>query len=435
MDRSAISRTARTFAAVAAVVALGAATAGCQMASRVSEIGSYPGLSPITNPQAMPGYRPVNLPMPAPQPIEDNPNSLWRPGARAFFKDIRAKDVGDQLTVRMKVNDGAKWDNNTKRTRGDKQGMAVGSIFGFEGQLTKLLPKGADNADLVALNSDTKTSGDGDINRKETMSLTFSAMVTQNSAERLARRPRQSGGPGQLRAARARAHRRHPTAGHRGRQLDQWRADRRDAPRLWRPRHHLRSAAAALGLAAPRHHPAVLEAHRPHPRITSGVRPVISFVPPCRASAAGRAGCDRAPGFGFFRRSTARRRAPAGPVQADDVLDLRGERRIGGPLEGADAVRLQAVGLPDALHRAQGDADHPGDGAAGPVRRFAVVPRRQRQPFATVSADSGALPGLRVLSRSNLRHPLPRTAAATHTAGRLTNLVHREDGNLSRSTF
>ncbi|MFO1127541.1 MAG: flagellar basal body L-ring protein FlgH [Rhodospirillales bacterium] len=172
-------RPVRAAAALAAVVALGAATAGCQMASRLGEVGSYPDLSPITNPQAMPGYRPVNLPMPAPQPIEDNPNSLWRPGARAFFKDIRAKDIGDQLTVRMKVNDSAKWNNNTNRTRGDKMGMGADSIFGFEGQLLKLLPKGADNASLVALNSTSKTNGDGDINRKETVNLTFSAMVTQ----------------------------------------------------------------------------------------------------------------------------------------------------------------------------------------------------------------------------------------------------------------
>ncbi|MFO1153837.1 MAG: flagellar basal body L-ring protein FlgH [Rhodospirillales bacterium] len=179
MARTGASRTARTIATLTAVVALGTATAGCQMASRLSEVGSYPDLSPITNPQAMPGYRPVNLPMPAPQPIEDNPNSLWRPGARAFFKDIRAKDIGDQLTIRMKVNDSAKWNNNTNRTRGDKQGMAVSSIFGFEGQLVKLLPKGADNASLVALNSDSKTKGDGDISRGEKVNLTFSAMVTQ----------------------------------------------------------------------------------------------------------------------------------------------------------------------------------------------------------------------------------------------------------------
>jgi flagellar L-ring protein precursor FlgH len=164
-------------ALIAAVAAL--ALGGCQMATRLAEVGSYPGLSPITNPMAMPGYQAVNLPMPAPQPIENNPNSLWRPGARAFFKDIRAKDVGDQLTIRMKLNDAATMKNRTKRARGDKEGMGIDGIFGFEGQLLKLLPKGADNASLVGFSSDAKTNGDGDINRKETVNLTFSAMVTQ----------------------------------------------------------------------------------------------------------------------------------------------------------------------------------------------------------------------------------------------------------------
>lgn len=167
-------------AAALALTALTALTAGgCQMATRMAEVGSYPGLSPITNPMAMPGYQAVNMPMPAPEPIENNPNSLWRPGARAFFKDIRAKDVGDQFTVRMKVNDAATMKNKTKRARGDEEGMGVDSIFGFEGKLAKIFPKGIDNTNLVAFNSDSKTNGDGDINRKETLNLTFSAMITQ----------------------------------------------------------------------------------------------------------------------------------------------------------------------------------------------------------------------------------------------------------------
>ena len=54
-------------------------------------------------------------------------------------------------------------------------------------------------------------------------------------------------------------------------------------------------------------------------------------------------------------------------VEARDVLDLLGEGRIVGALEGAQPVWLQMVGVPDALHRAQADADSPGHGAAGPV--------------------------------------------------------------------
>ncbi len=54
-------------------------------------------------------------------------------------------------------------------------------------------------------------------------------------------------------------------------------------------------------------------------------------------------------------------------VEADDVLDLVGEGGIIGALEGPDAVRLEAVSLPDPLHRAQAQAHGLGHRPAGPV--------------------------------------------------------------------
>ena len=166
-------------AAAAALACMLAGTSACSLFTRLSEVGDYPNLSTITNPQAMPGYRPVNLPMPAPQPLEDNPNSLWRPGARAFFKDTRAKDVGDTLTVRLKLKDSAKISNDTKRNRDDSQSMGVDALFGYEGKLVKMLPSGANNADLFKYGSKAATDGKGDIGRSEDISLTFAAIVTQ----------------------------------------------------------------------------------------------------------------------------------------------------------------------------------------------------------------------------------------------------------------
>src|SRR3984893_12089580 len=62
-------------------------------------------------------------------------------------------------------------------------------------------------------------------------------------------------------------------------------------------------------------------------------------------------------------------------VETDDVLDLLGEFRIVGALEGAKPMRLQAIG-------AQRDADRLGHGAAGPMRGFARrLGTGQRQHF------------------------------------------------------
>src|SRR5690606_33422476 len=70
---------------------------GCSAVDRFAEIGSPPALSAIENPTTQAGYRPVHMPMPDPMPAAYNPNSLWRSGSRAFFKDQRAHQVGDIL--------------------------------------------------------------------------------------------------------------------------------------------------------------------------------------------------------------------------------------------------------------------------------------------------------------------------------------------------
>ncbi|MBP0587785.1 hypothetical protein, partial [Mycobacterium tuberculosis] len=69
-----------------APLALVLALAGCGAADRLSEVGKAPSLSAIQDPTAQPGYKPVSLPMPAPPPAAYAPNSLWKQGARTFFK-------------------------------------------------------------------------------------------------------------------------------------------------------------------------------------------------------------------------------------------------------------------------------------------------------------------------------------------------------------
>jgi len=85
-------------------------------------------------------------------------------------------------------------------------------------------------------------------------------------------------------------------------------------------------------------------------------------------------------------------------IETDDVADLGGELRIVGKLEGTDAVRRQAMSLPDALNRGQANARHLGHQPPGPVRRLAgrIAERQSHDPLGRIQRQAGRTgrPGL-----------------------------------------
>ncbi len=152
---------------------------GCNLLTRLSEVGDGPEITPIVNPTKQPSYRPVSMPMPTPRAVERNANSLWRPGARAFFRDQRANEVGDILTVRLDIADSAALANTTSRTRNDSEDGDVSALIGIEQEFTKVLPEGINPAATVSLGTQHATEGDGEIDREEEISVTLAAIITQ----------------------------------------------------------------------------------------------------------------------------------------------------------------------------------------------------------------------------------------------------------------
>jgi flagellar L-ring protein precursor FlgH len=162
------------------VLVLGAAAlAGCNAGSRLQQLGETPPLTTIQDPHAQPGYRPVSLPMPAPIVGERRPNSLWQAGSRAFFKDQRASQVGDILTVLIHFDEKAKFNDETSRARTAAENEAIPGLFGFQGQIQKILPKGADAANLLNVTGNSNHDGKAAINREEQIDLQVAALVTQ----------------------------------------------------------------------------------------------------------------------------------------------------------------------------------------------------------------------------------------------------------------
>ena len=156
------------------------ATGGCANTfERLSSVGEAPALAAVANPTERPNYQPVTTPLPAPDAAPRLANSLWRPGAKAFFRDQRAARVGDILTVNVQIADTADINNTTERNRTAAENLGLPNLFGLETQLGKVLPEGVDPAALVGLTADGKFTGAGTVQRTETVNLTVAAMVVQ----------------------------------------------------------------------------------------------------------------------------------------------------------------------------------------------------------------------------------------------------------------
>src|SRR3984885_7037772 len=124
-----------------------------------------PPLSPVNNPTTQPGYKPVQMPMPTPQPVTYNPNSLWRSGSRAFFKDQRAHQVGDILTVKVNINDTAQFQDQTQITRTATEDSGISNFLGAN---TIVNPaKAVLPGTIIAADTNTQSNANGSINRQD----------------------------------------------------------------------------------------------------------------------------------------------------------------------------------------------------------------------------------------------------------------------------
>jgi flagellar L-ring protein precursor FlgH len=152
---------------------------GCANFDRLAEVGRPPVLSAVESPVTRSGYKPVRMPMPALEPAVYEPNSLWRSGARSFFKDQRAMKVGDILTVIVEITDKAEIDNQTSRSRKNSEDMGIDALGGYASKISNILPHKANPADLINFDSEASSTGAGSVNRQEKLVTQMAAVVTQ----------------------------------------------------------------------------------------------------------------------------------------------------------------------------------------------------------------------------------------------------------------
>ncbi|MBB4210413.1 flagellar L-ring protein precursor FlgH [Rhodothalassium salexigens DSM 2132] len=164
----------RTAARLTAAALVSALLAGCGAADRVANIGRAPDMRAVENVAAPPRERSLSLPMPSTQPTQRTAGSLWRTGAQAFFKDQRADEVGDIVTVRININDQADLENGTQRSRSSTEDASAEALLGL---VNNLAAAGIPTNPAFGTAADSVYSGSGAIQRDEQITTTLAAIV------------------------------------------------------------------------------------------------------------------------------------------------------------------------------------------------------------------------------------------------------------------
>jgi flagellar L-ring protein precursor FlgH len=165
---------------IAALLTLTAALAGCNTMDRLASVGQAPTLSAIQDPTTTAGYQPVRMPMPEPIADTYQANSLYRTSAKGFFKDERAHRIGDILTVVVTISDSAKINNQTQRSRNSTNTAGMGGLLGATfSNVMDSTSLSVDPSAVIDFNSGIRDTGNGSVNRQESLETSVAAVVTQ----------------------------------------------------------------------------------------------------------------------------------------------------------------------------------------------------------------------------------------------------------------
>jgi flagellar L-ring protein precursor FlgH len=148
--------------------------------SDLENIGKEPPLQKVELPMTKTDYEPIEWEENEDDQVQPRyANSLWQQGARAFFKDLKARRVGDILKVTVKIKDKAELENSTTKSRSNKENSDAPSLFGIEDKLLDVIPGTSPASFLVDLASTGNSTGTGTVDREETIETEIASMVTQ----------------------------------------------------------------------------------------------------------------------------------------------------------------------------------------------------------------------------------------------------------------
>lgn len=103
--------------------------------------------------------------------------SLWSRQRGSLLGDRRAVQRGDIMTVVIEIDERAEISNQTERSRSGSESLGIPQLGGLPQRLDANLPQGASSSELVSINSNSNSSGDGSVKRNEKLTLRVAATV------------------------------------------------------------------------------------------------------------------------------------------------------------------------------------------------------------------------------------------------------------------
>lgn len=146
--------------------------AGCQ--AQKLDLGREPHLTPVGSGLVVERAAVVDS-LPARAPPKRS-GSLWHDASASMFRDPRASNPGDIITVKIAIKDKASLDVASNRSRDAKNALNGALDYGIN---VPGFPRKGDASASVSAGGATSTEGKGGTARSETIELLVAAIVTE----------------------------------------------------------------------------------------------------------------------------------------------------------------------------------------------------------------------------------------------------------------
>ena len=149
---------------------------GC---GKLGQVGRAPEFSPVAGSDAFGAMYSATLPQDVGPSTPSDASSLWTGGTESLFGDRRAQQRGDILTVVIEIDDSATITNSTGRSRSGTQKSGLPEFLGIPQRIDESLPDGASMGEAFEMKSSSTFKGNGNVARKEQLTLRVAATVVE----------------------------------------------------------------------------------------------------------------------------------------------------------------------------------------------------------------------------------------------------------------